>query len=1335
MTRPQKILLYSGLGLVGLLVVAAIAAVLVLRSPWFHEKVRQRIVSEIEKDTGGRVELGSYSLDWRNLRATVNGLVLHGKESSEQAPLFRAASITVGLNIVSLWDRDVNVALIAVKQPEVHIYVAPDGSTNLPAPKVPSTGNRNIVQTLFALKVGEFSLTDGVLEYASRKIPIDVRGHDLNARFAYEPAGPRYLGTISSRQVQVASSRIQPLAFDFDTSLAVEKNRVQVASAHLGLKQSSLDVSGQLVDFSAPQAGLNVKASLSLAELARPLKLPVAAQGELEFQGNVSALLSTLDYTIAGTASGNGLGYSSGQIHLSGLAIHTSVQSTPARTTLSGLSASVLGARFSGHATLEELSRFQASGTLTNASIGSVALVVLPRPLPWAGIASGPVKLSGEFAKSGVRRFQLDSSLTVVPGPGGIPVQGAIEASYDQAAGALRFGDSHIATPSSSLEISGTLGETMRVKAQSSDLNDVLPAITAVSSQPAKPLPVTLRGGSASFDGTVQGPLKTPTINGQATMTKFRIHGVDIDRVSADFELSSSAVALRTLTVQQGSTRMTGKGRAGLVDWQLVDASAVTASLNIQDAQIEPLLAEAGYKAPLSGVASVNVTLSGSYGSPQATVQVRADRVVAYGEKLGSVQTRIRYAANSVDLTSLRFSLAQSSIEISGAYRYSGNWKNGQIQFQAAAPHLDLAKVNTLAKARPGLEGTLDLDAAGSARLAGGTFIPEKIDGHLGVQNFSLDGQSVGSLQLAAATNDGMLRVTANGDVRKTKISGSGSVRLSGDYQSEAKVQFAETTFDTLHRLIAASRTPLPFEGSVEGSATLAGPLRKPEELRGELTIAKVELRPRPGQQLRFAEHANDLVLKSAEPVVLRLNSRRVQIVSARFTAMDTNLEAVGHLAFDSQSPWNLRLHGGINLAVLQIFDPSLLGKGNATVNATVRGSLSAPDVSGRMQLQNASLYLSDLTNGIDDANGVILFDQNRATIQSLTAELGGGKISLTGFVGFGGAGAPLLYRLQGKADNIRIRRPEGVSVGLDASVGLTGTSESSFVSGTVTVVRASFNPRTDVGALLAQSTQPAPAPHTPNEYLRGMQLDVRIESSPGFELQTSLTRNIQSDIDLRLRGTPAHPILLGEVSVNEGEVEIFGNKYQINRGEIRFFNPVKIEPSFDMDLETKARGIDVNISFSGTLSHLNVTYRSDPPLQSSQIIALLAVGREPNASMAMAQSQVAAQSSFLQTGANTLLGAALSSQVSGRLQRLFGISRVKIDPELTGVENIPQARLTLEQQVSKNITVTYITNLTRTDEQIVQIQWDLNKRWSAVAIRDENGVFGVDFQYRRRFK
>ena len=119
-------------------------------------------------------------------------------------------------------------------------------------------------------------------------------------------------------------------------------------------------------------------------------------------------------------------------------------------------------------------------------------------------------------------------------------------------------------------------------------------------------------------------------------------------------------------------------------------------------------------------------------------------------------------------------------------------------------------------------------------------------------------------------------------------------------------------------------------------------------------------------------------------------------------------------------------------------------------------------------------------------------------------------------------------------------------------------------------------------------------------------------------------------------------------------------------------------------------------------MQKLNVNYSSDPPLQSREIIALLATGRDPNASAGLASSQVSG-GGFVGEAGSGLLGQAVAAQLSSRVQRFFGASRVKIDPQLGGVENLPQARLTLEQQVSKDITLTYITNLNRTQEQLVQ--------------------------------
>jgi translocation and assembly module TamB len=326
------------------------------------------------------------------------------------------------------------------------------------------------------------------------------------------------------------------------------------------------------------------------------------------------------------------------------------------------------------------------------------------------------------------------------------------------------------------------------------------------------------------------------------------------------------------------------------------------------------------------------------------------------------------------------------------------------------------------------------------------------------------------------------------------------------------------------------------------------------------------------------------------------------------------------------------------------------------------------------------------------------------------------------------------LYRLQATAQRVRIRYPEAVSTTLNGNVSLTGTATQSLLSGAVTIARVGLNPQTDIGGLLQQTRGGRPAPPATG-FLRGMQLDLRVETSPDAELQTSLARDLQPEAELRLRGSAVKPVLLGRVAVNQGEIQFFGTKYTIARGEISFFNTAKIEPVLDMDLETRVRGITVTISFTGPIDKLAVSYRSDPPLQSAEIVALLTVGRTPGSGVTPTINTSTRGQDYLQSGANSLLGQALSTPITGRLERLFGVSRIKIDPDLTSVTNTAQARLTVEQQLSRDVTITYITNLNRTQQQIVRLQWDFGDDVSLLAVRDENGIFGVDLLFRRRLK
>jgi translocation and assembly module TamB len=86
-------------------------------------------------------------------------------------------------------------------------------------------------------------------------------------------------------------------------------------------------------------------------------------------------------------------------------------------------------------------------------------------------------------------------------------------------------------------------------------------------------------------------------------------------------------------------------------------------------------------------------------------------------------------------------------------------------------------------------------------------------------------------------------------------------------------------------------------------------------------------------------------------------------------------------------------------------------------------------------------------------------------------------------------------------------------------------------------------------------------------------------------------------------------------------------------------------------------------------------------------------------------------------------------------VQRLFGVSRVKIDPNAGEAQSSGLARLTVEQQISNRLTLTYISNLNQSAQEIIQFEYNLDKGVSIVGVRDQNGVvsFVVLLRKRRR--
>jgi translocation and assembly module TamB len=661
----------------------------------------------------------------------------------------------------------------------------------------------------------------------------------------------------------------------------------------------------------------------------------------------------------------------------------------------------------------------------------------------------------------------------------------------------------------------------------------------------------------------------------------------------------------------------------------------------------------------------------------------------------------------------------------------AGNLESGNLQFRLDAGVIDLARVKTLAAERPGLSGTLKATASGEAqvRAAEPRILLQNINGGVQTTGLTLNGKSLGDLALEANTTGGRTDFTLTSSIAGASVEGRGSVQLANDYPTDAQVTFKNVTWAGLRPLLGfPAEEGRGFEAVGDGQASLRGPLTNPQQLRGSVQVTRLEVSGAP-PGFRPAKTA---LLHNQGSIAATLDRGTLTIQTAHLTGSQTDFQVTGVVPLSGDA-MDLALKGNVNLAILQQFDQSITSSGDIVLSASVRGSVAKPQLSSQLEVRNASFDHPELPTGLWRANGVIALSGDSAVIRNLTAEAGGGQVVVTGSAMLNGT---LRFALQAKASQMRMMIQQGVGVVASGNVTLSGTTENSSVSGIVTVDQISYNSRTDLGSILSLAAPPVQTPSRPSPLLENMRLDIRVRSSNALGLRSALAQNLQLTADLRVRGSAAYPGVLGRVLITEGKLVFFGSTYTVNNGTIAFYNPVRVEPIVDLSLETQTQGVDVVLKVIGPLDNMKLSYTSDPPLQFQEIVNLLATGTTPSSDPTLLANQPALPAqSFQQMGESAIVSRALADPVTNQLQRVFGVTQLKINPAFTSGSQLPEAQLSLQQQISSNVMFTYVTGLNTANAETIQVRWTFTPQWSAEALRDYNGIFSVTLTYKKQFR
>ena len=184
--------------------------------------------------------------------------------------------------------------------------------------------------------------------------------------------------------------------------------------------------------------------------------------------------------------------------------------------------------------------------------------------------------------------------------------------------------------------------------------------------------------------------------------------------------------------------------------------------------------------------------------------------------------------------------------------------------------------------------------------------------------------------------------------------------------------------------------------------------------------------------------------------------------------------------------------------------------------------------------------------------------------------------------------------------------------------------------------------------------------------------------------------------------------------------------RYVLTGGTIQFVNPAVTEPVVNLTITTTIQQYNISLRFEGPVDQLRTQYTSDPALPQADIIHLLAFGQTTEAAGMNATPANQA--------AETLVAKQVSSQVTSRISKAAGISQLSINPVLAGggQQGPAGANITIQQRVTSNLFITFSTNMTTTQGQTVQGQYQVTPRVAVSATRDPNGGFAVDTLIKR---
>lgn len=369
----------------------------------------------------------------------------------------------------------------------------------------------------------------------------------------------------------------------------------------------------------------------------------------------------------------------------------------------------------------------------------------------------------------------------------------------------------------------------------------------------------------------------------------------------------------------------------------------------------------------------------------------------------------------------------------------------------------------------------------------------------------------------------------------------------------------------------------------------------------------------------------------------------KITIEEASITLPNSSFNLKGNIDLaEGYRPVNLSMHLFVPhgpLTDLPEYLPDVFREASGTIQADLglSGRPSNPQISGDLHLQADTLAFSNMRKPLTGVDFAISTDDRVIKIDKLEAHLGRGKLSGHGQVDFRDSLGSITANISGEKLDLSYMNLE--VNGASASVDISGDLYNPIVKGRVLVPRGRFNLSTDI-------------------FKRRRKFDLFFDSL-AYHFDIEVPRNFwvrSSFLNAEMRGKFSIAGDLEDVKLDGGVSCVQGNlffqqrRFRIDTGEIKFGG---VEDSFDPHIFVKSEGqiqsTKIFLTLQGRVSSFTPRIYSSPPMAESDLLAMLALGRDMSTAM-QGDSKDLFENEILEGLKNSYISALIGNTISTAL-------------------------------------------------------------------------------------